>query len=294
MLNTLNLIAQDAHWPFKLLMFIIGAIVGSFLNIVIYRLPLMLQRQWHEDALDFLDQEDTTKQDKNSLIKHKCPSAPCHQCNSSNPFWGNIPIVGYLLMGGRCQQCKAKISFSYPLTELLCAGLFLLAASQTNASFLALLASLTFIGFCLCIIMIDAKHLILPDILSLSLLWLGLIFNCFVPIADSLQDAILGSALGYGILWVIYKIAKLIMRRDGMGYGDFKLLAALGAWFGFAYISGIMVSAGIMSFLFAVWYGITRPKNKNQGRIAFGPFLGISGIICLFYGHAIMSFIVAK
>lgn len=267
-------------------LFFFGIIIGSFLNVVIYRLPIMLKRQWHNEAVEILGDlckisPDTTHF---NLIY---PTSHCRVCDIKIPFWANIPILSYFLLRGKCHNCKATISFRYPAIELITGLLFVIAGYLTNDT-ITLPGYLIFISFVLCLILIDYDTFVLPDILTLSLLWLGILFNLEGSISGSIVNSIFGAVTGYIFLWLVFWIFKLITRRDGLGYGDFKFLAAILAWVGYQALVPMLLFAstlGIIYFILAKITGrlISHP-NISGSHVPFGPFLGIAGLIVLFGG----------
>ncbi|MBY0379278.1 MAG: prepilin peptidase, partial [Burkholderiales bacterium] len=213
------------------LLFVVGSCIGSFLNVVIFRLPIILERKWRRSAADILDIQYIKLDPFTDKFNLLIPSSQCFACKDNVPFWFNIPIIGYILSGGKCSKCKAKYSLQYPLVELLTAILFVLTGYFTNDIYLIIM-QVIFISIVLCGIFIDFNTFYLPDEITLPLLWGGLLVNLHGAIAGSLIRAVLGCVVGYLLLWSIYWIFKLITKREGMGYGDFKFLAAILAWIG--------------------------------------------------------------
>lgn len=269
-----------------IILFVFGAIIGSFLNVVIYRLPLMLKRKWHNDCVMLLGASSCPLiQERLNLIH---PASHCPKCSARVPLWANIPLIGYFLLNGKCFACKLRISVRYPLTELITAILFVMAGYLTSDT-LVLPALLIFISFIICLSFIDYDTFILPDELTLPLLWLGLIFNLHGAIAQSLASAVIGAVFGYLSLWSIFWLFKLITKREGMGYGDFKLLAAILAWVGYRGLIPIALVASILGIVyFMVLYMIGKMHHKInvtemlQYQIPFGPFLGMAAFIFIF------------
>ena len=259
----------QAFAPFVIpLAVIFGLLVGSFLNVVIYRLPVMMERGWTAFSKEHLNLplSDEEKQPFNLLL----PKSRCPQCHAGVKAWQNIPVVSYLLLGGRCGSCRTPISKRYPLVEILTAFLFGVVAWQYGWSLLTL-GGLVFTAMLVALTFIDADTQYLPDSLTLPLIWLGLLFNndgTFV----SLQQAVLGAVCGYMSLWLLNYLHKLIRGMDGMGGGDFKLLAALGAWMGAGVLPVIVLVAAIVGVVAAVIL-----KAAKSQPIAFGPCLAIAG-----------------
>ncbi len=266
-----------------ILSLILGLVVGSFLNVVIYRLPLQLQNSWRHDALDFLGQK-TPEDSKNFSLVY--PPSRCTSCEALIKPWHNIPIIGYLLLKGRCRSCAEPISLQYPTVELIC-GLLSLAVVY-HFGFTAQAAwALLFTWVLVALTGIDINHQLLPDTLTLPLLWLGLLVNMsatFVPLAD----AVAGAVAGYMVLWIVYWAFKLITGKEGMGHGDFKLLAALGAWLGWQQLPMIILLSSAVGALIGT-VGILLYGRERQAQIAFGPYLAIAGWIALVAGEKITS-----
>ncbi|MDQ5921427.1 MAG: leader peptidase (prepilin peptidase) / N-methyltransferase [Pseudomonadota bacterium] len=281
------------------ILFVFGTIIGSFLNVVVYRLPIMLKHKWYNDCVLLLGDNSCPLVEDNLNLIH--PGSHCPKCKAKVPFWANIPIIGYFLLNGKCFNCKLKISVRYPLVELFTAILFVITGYLTNDT-LILPALLVFISFIICLVLIDYDSLILPDELTLLLLWLGIISNLKGAIAGSLENSIEGAVLGYVSLWCIFWLFKLITKRDGMGYGDFKFLAAVLAWVGYrGFIPITLVSSllGIIYFVSLRVFTVIKLRagssvsdsvDSNQAQlpgllnhqIPFGPFLGIAAIVFVF------------
>lgn len=259
----------QAFAPFVIpLAVIFGLLVGSFLNVVIYRLPVMMERGWTAFSKEHLNLplSGEEKQPFNLLL----PKSRCPQCHAGVKAWQNIPVVSYLLLGGRCGSCRTPISKRYPLVEILTAFLFGVVAWQYGWSLLTL-GGLVFTAMLVALTFIDADTQYLPDSLTLPLIWLGLLFN-YDGTFVSLQQAVLGAVCGYMSLWLLNYLHKLIRGMDGMGGGDFKLLAALGAWMGAGVLPVIVLVAAIVGVVAAVIL-----KAAKSQPIAFGPCLAIAG-----------------
>jgi leader peptidase (prepilin peptidase)/N-methyltransferase len=252
-----------------------GLVIGSFLSVVVHRLPVMLERAWQAEV----DPAGAEPRERYNLA---VPRSACPHCGHVLRAWENIPVVSYLLLRGRCSNCSAPISPRYPLTELATA----LLAAAAFFSFGPTLLALAAFGLCatlLAMSLIDFDTKYLPDSLTLPLLWAGLIVNLgdgtFVP----LHEAVVGAIAGYVFLWCVYWLFKLVRGVDGMGYGDFKLLAALGAWLGWqALPQVVLVSAvaGAVCGLAATLFG----RMRFEEPLPFGPFLAMGGAITLFFG----------
>lgn len=256
--------------------------VGSLLNVIIYRLPIMLEIEWKQQYNDLIGIKNDDQQSINLFF----PRSFCPSCKTTVKAWQNIPILSYLFLRGRCYQCNAPISIRYPLIELVTMLLSLYAAWHFGFT-VQLIFALIAIWILICLIFIDLDHQILPDSLTLSLLWIGLIANTeylFSP----LPQAVLSAAGAYIGLWIFIKIFYLFTGKIGMGNGDFKLFAAFGAWFGWIFLPLILLLASISGTIIGLLYLRLQNKSKDT-TIPFGPFLCISGLISLFWGHSIVN-----
>lgn len=262
------------------LLFIIGVVIGSFLNVVIYRLPIMLERRWRREAMETLEMTVEEDNDVRGVFNLMLPGSHCVQCKQKIPFWANLPVIGYFLVNGRCHKCGCKISPLYPLVELITGVLFALAGFFVNTPVL-LLAYLVFIAVIICLIVIDYTNFILPDELTISFTWLGLLFNINGDLSGSLTNSVLGAIIGYISLWLIFWAFKLVTKRDGMGYGDFKLFAGILAWVGYQWFVPLLLVAPLLGILYYVGGRLTGKLAANE-QIPFGAFLGIAAMIILF------------
>jgi leader peptidase (prepilin peptidase)/N-methyltransferase len=267
---------------------IFGLLVGSFLNVVIYRMPKMLQRSWQQEAAMILEDEERLKTlEKEPEITLAKPASTCPHCGHKIRAWENIPVISYLIQGGKCSSCKSGISIRYPLVELATAIISAVVIAHFGGNW-AGLAALLFSWVLIALTMIDADHQILPDDLTLPLLWAGLLANYF-GLFVSLPEAVLGAIAGYMTLWSVYWLFKLITGKEGMGYGDFKLLAALGAWMGWQMLPLIIILSSLVG---AILGSIMLMRaNKEQGTpIPFGPYLAVAGWIALLWGQQIVDY----
>ncbi|MFA7553688.1 MAG: A24 family peptidase [Spongiibacteraceae bacterium] len=264
--------------------FVFSLLVGSFLNVVIYRLPLMMQREWKTECRLILELDETDEH--KTPFNLAVPGSHCPVCNTAIKPWQNIPIVSYLLLKGRCAHCSTPISIRYPIVEGVTAILSVLVAWKFGAT-PQTLAGLVFTWCLISLTMIDADHKLLPDQITLPLLWAGILvnsFGLFVP----LQDAVWGAIGGYLSLWSVYWLFKILTGKEGMGFGDFKLLAALGAWMGWQHLLLIILLSSLVG---AVVGSIILAVNK-QGRnttIPFGPYLAAAGWIAFLWGDQIIQ-----
>ena len=280
----LNEILIHSPLAFVLLAGITGLLVGSFLNVVIWRLPKMLERDWREQAHDILGLPGETPLPTYNLL---LPHSQCPHCGHRIRAWENIPLLSYVFLRGRCSACAAAISPRYPLTELACGLLSAFVAWHFGFGWPACLMLVLSWGL-LAMSLIDAEHQILPDVLVLPLIWLGLIVNSF-GLFVSLHEALWGAIAGYGLLWSVFWLFKLVTGKDGMGYGDFKLLAMLGAWGGWQ----ILPLTILLSSLVGAIIGLVLLRwrhAKTSTPIPFGPYLAIAGWIALLWGGQITDF----
>ncbi len=266
--------------PFTAILTLLGLLVGSFLNVVIHRLPRMMEQEWQAQCAQ-LQGEAPPSPPPLSLAR---PGSRCPQCGHPIRALENIPILSYLLLGGKCKACKAPISLRYPLTEAAAALLAGFAAWHFGPGWQAIGATLL-LWTLLVLAMIDLDTQLLPDSLTLPLLWLGLLFNLngqFVP----LSSAVIGAMAGYLSLWSVYWLFKLVTGKEGMGYGDFKLLAALGAWMGWTMLPCIILLSSVVGAIVGITLMIVARHGRNIP-IPFGPYLAAAGIIALFWGESL-------
>ncbi|MGZ8257053.1 MAG: prepilin peptidase [Gallionella sp.] len=271
---------QSSPAVFIVICAIFGLLVGSFLNVVIYRLPIMLERDWHAQCAELRSEKIKVQPAFNLVVPHSA----CPRCKHAIRAWENIPVLSYLYLRGKCSACKAAISPRYPLIESISSLLCGYAALHFGFGWAALGAMLLILAL-LALTAIDFDTQLLPDDLTLPLLWAGLLFN-LANTYTNLSDAVLGAVFGYLILWLVYWAFKLITGKEGMGYGDFKLLAALGAWLGWQLLPLII----LLSSLVGAVVGITLMIALKHGRnipIPFGPYLAGGGLIALFWGQTI-------
>lgn len=262
--------------------FILGLLVGSFLNVVIHRLPLIMQREWTEQYHE-LSGSTVPPTEKLTLSK---PRSRCPHCGHAISSLENIPLVSYLLLKGRCHGCQAPISKRYPLVELLTAIISAFVAWHFGFS-VAAGGALLFSWALIALIFIDIDHQLLPDTITLPLLWLGLLFNLFTVFAD-IHSAVIGAIVGYLSLWLVYHGFRLVTGKEGMGYGDFKLLAALGAWMGWQALPMIVLLSSLVGALVGISL-ILLKKQTRENPIPFGPFLTAAGWLALIWGDTLVS-----
>ncbi len=262
---------------------LLGLIIGSFLNVLIHRLPIMLARDWTTQSREMLGLPPEPKGATYNLL---LPHSECPHCAHKIRAWENIPVVSYLMLRGKCASCRAKISLRYPLVELATGILsafvvYHFGLSWQSGAFLLLTWGL------LAMSLIDADHQLLPDVLVLPLLWLGLIVNG-QGLFTNLYDALWGAVAGYLSLWLVYWVFKLITGKEGMGYGDFKLLAMLGAWGGWQILPLTILLSSLVGAVLGVL--MLRMRNAQTSTpIPFGPYLAIAGWIALLWGDQITT-----
>jgi len=256
-----------------------GLLIGSFLNVVVYRLPVMLDRIWRTNAKLTLELKPDTITETIGLVS---PRSRCPHCNHLISAWENIPVISYLFLRGKCFACKKTISIRYPLVELATAALSVSVAWSFGVTTVTL-AGLLFIWALIPLALIDYDHQILPDVITLPFLWLGLLVNSFSIFTD-LQSAVIGAIAGYLSLWLVYQAFKLLTKKEGMGYGDFKLLAMLGAWFGWQLLPLTILLAAFSGAVIGGTY-LMLSRHGRDHPVPFGPFLCVAGWIALLWGH---------
>ncbi len=287
----LELFSQSAAL-FIAVIFALGLVIGSFLNVVIHRLPLMMEVEWREQCAELSKQppaENLPKGRFNLII----PQSHCPSCGQAIRYWQNIPVISYLSLGGRCANCGASISARYPAVELLTALLVATCAWRFGVGWEALMAVV--LTFALVpITVIDAETQLIPDAIVLPLMWIGLAMSLFHPVAGSEtlfiapRDAIVGAMAGYLSLWSVYQLFKLVTGKEGMGYGDFKLLAALGAWLGWQQLPSIILMSALVGAIVGLSLMAFR-KHDRSVPIPFGPYLAAAGWITMLWGDALRS-----
>ena len=282
MLEELQLLNAAFPWFGPIIALVFGLLVGSFLNVVVYRLPIMLERDWQSQAKQILELEEAEPAEPFNLIT---PNSRCPGCNRPIRPWENIPVVSYLALRGKCAGCKKPISIRYPLVEALTGTLALIVVAHYGLTPTGIaLVLLTFGLVALSLIDYDTK--LLPDDITLPLLWLGLIVN-YYDIVTTFSSAFWGAILGYMSLWVVYQAFKLVTGKEGMGFGDFKLLAVLGAWMGWEVLPlTIILSSLTGAIIGGTLIALGRDRTNP---IPFGPYLAIAGWIALMWGTEITN-----
>ncbi len=288
-MSQLELLASQLPWLYYSLITLLGLLVGSFLNVVIHRLPIMMERSWRQEFNDYFadaaaePQPEASAQATYNLV---LPRSACPHCGHTITALENIPLLSWLWLRGRCRSCQAPISARYPLVELL-TGLISLAIALTQPTGLALLGALLLSWTLIALTFIDLDKMLLPDQLTLPLLWLGLLLNLVGTFA-SLTDAVIGAAAGYLVLWSLYWGFKLLTGKEGMGYGDFKLLAALGAWLGWQCLPLILILSSLVGALVGITL-IALRRHEQANPIPFGPYLAMAGWIALLWGEPLIN-----
>ena len=287
----LELFDQSAP-VFITVVFAFALVIGSFLNVVIYRLPIMMEREWREqcEELSKTPPPQELPQNRFDLL---IPRSRCPSCSHAIRAWQNIPVISYLLLGGKCANCKKSISARYPLVETLTAVLAAMCAWRFGFGWEAAMAiAMTFA--LVAITMIDADTQLIPDSIVLPLLWIGLLMSLFHPMpgSESLfiapRDAIVGAIAGYLSLWTVYQLFKLVTGKEGMGYGDFKLLAALGAWLGWQQLPMIILMSALVGAIVGISMMVFR-GHKRSTPIPFGPYLAAAGWITMLWGDTVKN-----
>ncbi|WP_333687754.1 A24 family peptidase [Methylococcus capsulatus] len=260
-----------------------GLIIGSFLNVVIHRLPLMMEQAWRRECGELLE-PGTGRPVGEAEYNLWRPGSQCPHCQAPVRFWQNVPVFSYLWLRGRCAACGTAISWRYPLVETLTGVLFAMVAWHFGASWQALAACALTAGL-IALAFIDLDHLVLPDDITLPLLWLGLLLNA-QGLFCSLETALYGAVAGYLLLWTVHRGFLLLTGREGMGFGDFKLLAMLGAWMGWPMLPVIILFSSISGAVIGSVALAVGGKGRDTP-IPFGPFLAAGGWIALLWGNAL-------
>jgi leader peptidase (prepilin peptidase)/N-methyltransferase len=269
---------------------VMGLLFGSFLKVVIYRLPIMLEREWRLQAHEHLTGLERVNNDQQARFNLLTPRSRCSSCGTLVTAWQNIPVISWLLLRGRCASCKASISVRYPIIELLTGLLSGVVVWQFGTGLTAAVTLILLWGL-IVLTMIDIDHQLLPDNITYPLLWLGLGFSLLhdpaagLPFPDT-QTALVGAMVGYLSLWSVYWLFKLVTGKEGMGYGDFKLLAVLGAWFGWQMVPLIILLSAVVGTVVGIGMIIMLGRDR-QIPMPFGPYLAGAGLIALFWGQSI-------
>lgn len=266
------------QWMDASLVGLLGLLIGSFLNVVIHRLPKMMERQWAVECAE-LSGNEAPETEKFNLV---APRSRCPHCGHWIRWYENVPVISYLALRGKCAECKKPISIRYPIVELVTGGLFFYCAWQwgpTPTGF----AWCAFSACLLTLALIDWDTTLLPDDITLPLLWLGLVAAALQWIPVGLSTALWGAVAGYLSLWSVYWLFKLVTGKEGMGYGDFKLFAALGAWFGWPVLLPMILMASVIGAVVGIGMKLTSGLREG-GYVPFGPFLAGAGFTALLLG----------
>jgi len=271
--------------PALIFIFIIGAIVGSFLNVVIYRYPIMLQREWNAECLAQLNQSAAEKTKPFNLC---IPRSHCPHCQKIIPWYFNIPLLSYIFLQGKCGFCRSKISFQYPLVELISAALPLIIFMKFGLTWQTA-ALIIFTWGLIAESVIDYFHQFLPDLITYCLLWLGLLIST-QHLFISPTDAIIGAFIGYLFLWTVAKLFILVRKKEGMGLGDCKMLAMMGAWVGAMSLLNIVLFSSLLALLVSLFLMLFKKMDVSKP-IPFGPFIAVAGWCTVIYGNQLMLWI---
>jgi leader peptidase (prepilin peptidase)/N-methyltransferase len=285
--DSINLLFLQLPWFFYLTVGLLSLTVGSFLNVVIYRTPKIMEYSWYHDCREYLaDEVAQVKPKKLTPISLSKPDSTCPHCQHKIRFYENIPVISWLLLGGKCSQCKANISIRYPLIELVTMVLSLVVAYYFGVSLQTLFALILTWGL-ISLTMIDFDHMLLPDQFTLPLLWIGLLININGTFTD-LTSAVIGAAVGYMSLFSIFWLFKLCTGKEGMGFGDFKLFAVFGAWLGWQLLPLLILMASVVGAIVGISLMLFNNHQRQQG-IPFGPYLAVAGWISLLWGNSLWS-----
>ena len=268
---------QSSLLAFTTVCGLVGLMVGSFLNVVIHRLPKMMEREWQEQCAELNGAEIAKSEPYNLVV----PRSACPHCKHTITAWENIPLISYLILRGKCNSCGTRISPRYPIVEALSGILSAYAAWHFGFGWIACFAIL-FVWASLALAFIDFDTQLLPDTITLPLLWLGLLLNLNNTFT-SLPNAVLGAVIGYLALWCVYWGFKLVTGKDGMGFGDFKLLAAIGAWLGWQMLPLVILLSSVVGAVIGITLIVVAKHGRNIP-IPFGPYLAGGGLIALFSG----------
>jgi leader peptidase (prepilin peptidase)/N-methyltransferase len=299
MLNDLAALYADNPAVFAGSVFVLGLVVGSFLNVVIYRLPIMLEREWRAQAAEFAASIDDTAAAATWVegvaepFTLSTPRSACPACKAPIKAWQNIPVISWLLLRGRCASCNAEISRRYPLVELA-TGLTSAWVAWHFGFGVPAACALLITWSLIALTGIDIDHQLLPDGITLPLMWAGLLAAVVVgpiagsPIPVSAREALIGAAAGYGSLWLVFHIFRLITGKEGMGYGDFKLFAALGAWLGWKLLPLVILLSAATGAVLGILMIVLRGRDR-AAPMPFGPYLAAAGWIAMLYGDVLVE-----
>ncbi len=280
---------------FLAIVFLFSLLVGSFLNVVIHRIPIMMKREWKSDCVAFLAEEDDSEEHKSEALNEEqevfnlsVPRSRCPSCGHKITALENIPVISWLFLRGKCSGCHSGISIRYPFIELTTAVLSTLVAYYFGVQWFTL-AALILTWTLIALTMIDFDTQLLPDNMTLPLLWLGLLMSLLQISAIPLEASVIGAMAGYMALWSVYQLFKLATGKEGMGYGDFKLLAVLGAWLGWQALPLILLLSALVGALVGISLIVFKGRDRSIP-IPFGPYLASAGFINLLWGDPIQQF----
>lgn len=280
-MTVLGWLAQPGVFPWVALVF--GLCIGSFLNVIIHRLPKMMERAWRAECAELAGQTVPAEPAYNIIV----PRSSCPQCGHRISAAENVPLISWLVLGGKCSACKAKIPVKYPLVEAL-AGVGAAYSAWRFGPTLPALGATLFVWFTIALAFIDQETGLLPDDLTLPLIWVGLLVNLSGGFV-ALSDAVLGAVAGYLVLWLVYQAFKLATGKEGMGYGDFKMNAAVGAFLGWKMLPLVILLSSLVGLLFGALQMFAARGRWDAGfRFHFGPYLAIAGIVALFWGDGMV------
>lgn len=262
--------------------FLLGLLIGSFINVVAYRLPIMMERDWRRQCQEYLHPDEPMADE--ARFDLLVPRSRCPACKHRIKAWENIPLLSYVFLRGKCSACGTRISLRYPGVELVTALLSAVVAWQLGWGW-PLVAALIFTWALIALSLIDFDHKLLPDSITLPLLWLGLLLGLETVFTD-LHSSIIGAAAGYLSLWSVYQLFRLVTGKEGMGFGDFKLLAAIGAWLGWQALPVTILLSSLVGAVVGITLILTRGRDRNIP-IPFGPYIAAAGWLALLWGEDI-------
>lgn len=281
-MSELHLILQSSLELLIVLVFVIGLLVGSFLNVVIYRLPVMMNLGWKKECQEYLDLEPTDE--NNEPFNLMVPLSRCPGCSAAIKPYQNIPVISFLMLKGKCAACDNPISLRYPIIEAFTGILSAIVAWHFGYC-IEMLFALILTWSLLALSFIDIDHQLLPDTIVLPMLWLGLFLSLFSIYTDT-HSSIIGAIAGYLSLWIVFQLFKLITGKEGMGFGDFKLLSLFGAWLGWQYLTLIILLSSLVGAVIGICMIVFAQKDRNKP-IPFGPYLAAAGWIALLWGDQV-------
>jgi len=297
MLNDLAALYSDSLVLFAGSVFVLGLVIGSFLNVAIYRLPIMLEREWRSQATELLSPADSAAIAGGSVPTERftlsTPRSACPACKAPITAWQNVPVISWLALRGRCAACKTKISMRYPLVEFATACLSAWVAWHFGFG-MAAACGLLVTWALIALTGIDIDHQLLPDGITLPLMWTGLLAAALIgpiagsPLPVSTWDSIIGAAAGYVSLWLVFHAFRLVTGKEGMGYGDFKLFAALGAWLGWKLLPLVILLSAATGAVLGILMIVLRGRDR-AAPMPFGPYLAAAGWLALMYGDRLVS-----